>query len=101
MPEQMKRLSAEELEQLLERRKPSPRALERRRAYEEIRNFLASIAPGEGGEIIPKEGENRLTIKNRLKKAAKELGVELEFFRTRKRIVFRVKPKEEEQAEAS
>ncbi len=97
MPEKMQRLSTEELNKLLERRQPSPRALERRRAYEEIRNFLASIPPGEGGEIWLKEGEKRITVKNRLKRAAKELGVELEFFRTRKRIVFRVKPKEGEQ----
>ncbi len=90
----MKRLSPEELEQMRRRNQPSERTLKRRQEYEKIRNFLASIPPGEGGVIELEEGDKRITIRNRLKKAAKELGVELEFIRRRKMIVFQVMKKE-------
>ena len=91
MPELIK-FSKEEIEALMTKPKPvSPR----RRAYEEIRDFLATIAPGEGGKIVLKEGENRLTVRNRLKRAAQELGVEIEFLRKRGAIYFRVKEKNE------
>ncbi len=92
---QYKKLSAEELEMMARRTKPSPRSLERQRALQEMINFLSQIKPGEGGEIVLEEGDNRLTIKNRLKRAAKELGVELKFIRKRKRIVFQVLEKKE------
>ncbi len=87
---QMKKLSAEELEAMKMRRQPSPRTLARRKAIEEFKAFLQNLAPGEGGEIVLDPEENRLTVKNRLKKAAEELGLELEFIRKRGRIVFRV-----------
>ena len=86
----MTKLSAEEIEAL--RTKPK-KVSERRRAYEEIRDFLATIAPGEGGKIELKEGENRLTVRNRLRRAAEELGVEIEFLRKRGGIYFVVKEK--------
>ncbi len=94
MPELYK-LSREELEALMTKpRRPS----KRRQAYEEIRNFLATIEPGEGGRIVLKEGENRLTVRNRLKRAAEELGVEIQFLRKRGGgIYFRVKEKEGEE----
>lgn len=92
---QYKKLSTEELEMMKKRTKPSPRSLERQRALKEMMEFLSQIAPGEGGEIVLEEGDNRLTIKNRLKKAAEKLGVELKFIRKRKRIVFEVVKKEE------
>ena len=97
MPE-VKKLSKEELKKLLRPKQPSPETKERRRMVAEFKQFLSSLAPGEGGEIVLKEGENRQKIKNRLLRAAKEVGVELEFIRKRGRIVFRI-PDEEEKKE--
>ncbi len=91
----MKKLSSEELEAMKMRRQPSPRTIARRKAIEEFKAFLQDLAPGEGGEILLEPDENRLTVKNRLKKAAKELGIEIEFIRKRGRIVFRVVKKNE------
>ncbi len=95
-----KKLSTQELEEMMTPQpKPSPRSLERQRALQEMKEFLSQIQPGEGGEIVLEEGDNRLTIKNRLKKAAEELGVELKFIRKRKRIVFQVLEKQEGEAQ--
>ncbi len=98
---EMKKLSKEEMDQVVNRRRPSPRASERRQMIEEFKAFLSQLSPGEGGEITLSEEDlrRRQTIKNRLKKAASELGLTLEFFRRRRRIVFRVVGKETSSAE--
>lgn len=87
---QFRKLTREEIAAIMEPQPRSARAAERRRIIEEYKQFLSEIAPGEGGEIILEEGDKRQTIKNRLKRAAKDLGIELEFKRKRGRIVFRV-----------
>ena len=86
----MRKLSKEEVAAIMEPKPRSERAAERKRIIEEYKQFLLSLEPGEGGEIIPDEGENRQTIKNRLRRAAKEVGVQLEFKRKRGKIIFRV-----------
>ncbi|HBY92364.1 MAG: hypothetical protein M5U01_08370 [Ardenticatenaceae bacterium] len=86
MPE-FQKLSREEIEALTPGKKPSQRA----RIREEYQNFLRDIHPGEGGEVQVAEGENRTTIRNRLKAAAKALDKKISFLRTRGDILrFRV-----------
>ncbi len=87
---ELRKLSVEEVEREMESRKPSPRTEERRKMIEEFKQFLSGLQPGEGGEIKYENRRQRMTIKNRLKKAAEELGIEIEFIRKRGRIVFRI-----------
>ncbi len=87
---ELRKLSTAEVEQEMKSRKPSPRSEERRRMIEEFKQFLSTLQPGEGGELKYTDRRQRLTIKNRLKKAAEELGIEIEFIRKRNRIVFRI-----------
>ncbi len=89
MPEVVK-LSKEEVKEMMRPKRRSPQAEERRRMIDEFKQFLSTLAPGEGGNILLKEGEDRQKIKSRLLRAAKELGIELEFIRKRGRIVFRI-----------
>jgi hypothetical protein len=50
---------------------------------EEYDRFLADFTVGDYGEAIPNADDNRLTVRNRLKAAAKRKGIELEFARIR------------------
>jgi hypothetical protein len=75
MPE-FRKIEREEVDDLTRRPKATG---ERTRVREQYRNFLADIAEGEGGEITLAEGDNRTTVKNRLKVAAKTLGKEITF----------------------
>ncbi len=88
----VRKVSAKELDSMLQPKMPSPRTIERRKAIERFKEFLLTLAPGEGGEIKLEPNENRQLIKKRLLRAAEELNMELEFIRKRKRIVFRVVP---------
>jgi hypothetical protein len=49
--------------------------------------FLADYAVGDYGEAVLDEGENRLTIRNRMKAAASRRGVGIEFRRTTGNII--------------
>jgi hypothetical protein len=60
---------------------------ERARVREEYRGYLEGLNPGEGGELELDEKEKKITIKNRLKRAAEDLGVDLEFRRTGENVV--------------
>jgi hypothetical protein len=73
-----KRYTAEELESLTAKPKS-----ERAQSQAEYQGYLAELSVGDGGELTPEEGEKRLTVKNRLKAAAKASGKEIEFLRTR------------------
>ncbi len=58
------------------------------------RRYLRMLKPYvKGGfvEVTVQKGETRQTVKNRLKRAADDLGVKLEFKRTRGKIRFEVK----------
>jgi hypothetical protein len=86
MPD-FQKLSREEIEALTPGKRPSQRA----RIREEYQSFLRDIEPGEGGEVRIAEGENRTTIRNRLKSAAKALDKKITFLRTRGDILrFRI-----------
>ncbi len=92
------KLSTDEVQELMERKRRSPRAEERRRIMEELVAFLLSLEPGEGAVVELEPGEKRQTVKNRIKRAAELAGVEIEFIRKRKKIYFRVISKEKSEA---
>lgn len=90
MPE-FRKLSEEELNSLR-----GPMTGERARIREEYRGYLSGLSVGEGGEMNLAEDEKKVTIKNRLKRAAEELGVKLEFKRSGPDVVrFRIASKNE------
>jgi len=55
--------------------------------------YLKQYQPGEWVSVELQEGEQRVTIKNRLIKAADEIGCELKFARSRGTIKFEVTEK--------
>ena len=75
---QFQKLPPQEVEMLLRGRGPSQRELIRR----EYREMLSEFGPGEGGIVTLEEEENKTTVRNRLKSAAEDLGLNLRFLRT-------------------
>ncbi len=72
-----RKLSAEELESFR-----APVTGERARIRAEYRGYLEGITKGEGGELKLQEAEKKVTIKNRLKRAAEEMDIKIEFKRS-------------------
>lgn len=72
-----RKLSAEELESFR-----APVTGERARIRAEYRGYLEGITKGEGGELKLQESEKKVTIKNRLKRAAEEMDIKIEFKRS-------------------
>jgi hypothetical protein len=92
---EMRKLAREEVENLTQRPKVSG---ERTRIREQYQTFLADIDEGEGGEVTLTDGDNRTTIKNRLKAAAKNSGKNLVFIRSSKDVVrFRIEGNQTEE----
>jgi hypothetical protein len=56
---------------------------QRKLTEEEYDRIIADFNEGDYGELTLVAGENRLTVRNRLKAAAKRKGVPLTFMRTR------------------
>ncbi len=89
MPE-FKKLSEEEVESIKARRgRKGPSKREQIR--KQYREYLSQFSPGDWVEVRLKEGEKRLTVRNRLKRAAEEMGYELRFMRTRGAIRFEIR----------
>lgn len=59
-----------------------PQGKERSRIAEEYRQELASVTPGKWVEVVIPEGDKRITVKNRLNRAAEELDLTLTYKRT-------------------
>ncbi|MFO7169098.1 MAG: hypothetical protein DIU80_013835 [Chloroflexota bacterium] len=74
----VRKLSPDEVRRLQNRGKSQRKLIE-----EQYDEFLRDYAPGDYGEADLEEGENRLTVRNRLKAAAARRGLALEFRRTR------------------
>lgn len=72
-----RKLTAEELESYR-----TPMSGKRAKIRTEYRNYLEQIKLGQGGELILNEGEKKVTIKNRLKRAAKEMNLKIQFKRS-------------------
>jgi hypothetical protein len=69
------RLSAEEIAALRPRRTGSV-------DLSEYRQFLETLAPGEGGEVALGSGDQRRTVKRRLSTAAKQMNKQLRYRRS-------------------
>ena len=84
----IRKLTEEEIEKLTRpkgaRQGPSQRELIR----QQYRQYLEGLKPGDWAAVELEEGEKKLTVRNRLKRAAKELGYELEFKRSRGPVVY-------------
>ncbi|MGH2545067.1 MAG: hypothetical protein ACRDIB_19925 [Ardenticatenaceae bacterium] len=76
-----RKLSVEELV-----RTRSPISGERARIRREYKGYLEDLQVGEGGELTLTD-EKKSTVKNRLKRAAEDLGMEIEFRRSAGGIV--------------
>ena len=85
-----RRLTEEEIAASQPRRRGSVGA-ERRALTEEYRQNLSAYQPGDWVEVALEEGEKRDTVKMRLKRVAEDLGIRLDFKRTRgERLRFQV-----------
>lgn len=74
----IRKLTPDEVRQIERRIKGQRKLVE-----EEYDALIASYAPDDYGEAEPSEGENRITVRNRLKAAAGRAGLTLDFKRTR------------------
>ncbi|MBA3534758.1 MAG: hypothetical protein H0T73_22830 [Ardenticatenales bacterium] len=79
---QFTKLSKEELTTF-----QSPSTGERSRVRDEYRGYLEGLSDGEGGELRLEGGEKKITVKNRLKRAAKDMNMALEFKRSGEGLV--------------
>ncbi len=84
----VRKLTEEEVEKLvkpkMKRQGPSQRELIR----QQYRSYLEGLQPGDWAAVELEEGERKLTVRNRLRRAAKELGVELIFRRSRGPVLY-------------
>ncbi len=55
---------------------------ERARIREEYKGYLQGLNPGEGGELRLVGDEKKITVKNRLKRAAEDLELAITFRRS-------------------
>ena len=88
MPE-FKKLTDEEVEAIQAQRQPK-QPTQREITRQEYKEYLGQFKPGDWVEVTPGKDEKRQTIKNRLVRAAGDLGCELRFQRTRGVIRFEV-----------
>ncbi len=90
---QFRKLDPQETKMFFEKPQRGNLASERARIREEYKGYLSQLAVGEGGELILGENERKLTARNRLNRAAKELGIRLEYKRSKGNVIrFRVVP---------
>jgi hypothetical protein len=75
---QLRKLAPEEVRAIEDKGK-GPRKL----TEEQYDQFLADFSVGDYGEVTPDTTENRLTVRNRLKAAARRRELSLTFMRTR------------------
>ena len=74
---QVRKLAADEVQALQNKGKGQRKLVE-----EQYDAILRDFSAGEYGEAVLEPGENRLTVRNRFKAAARRQGVTLEFRRT-------------------
>lgn len=77
-----RKMSKDELDALT-----MPPSGERARVRDEYRGYLTDLEIGEGGELQLDMDEKKVTVKNRLKRAAKDMNMNIEFRRSGEDIV--------------
>lgn len=88
MPKFVK-MEQSEVDQLMAKKTPkAPGA--RAAVRQQYRDYLKTYKPGDWVSVEIEEGENRITVKNRLIAAAKESGLKLSFLRSRGPIKFQI-----------
>ena len=78
----VRKLEPEEARSIEDRGKGQRKLIE-----EQYDRFLADCSLGDYGEAFPEPGERRLTVRNRLKAAARRKGLPLTFLRTRGEVI--------------
>jgi hypothetical protein len=85
------KLSKDDVNDILDAKRRGRGKSQRERILENYMEQLEGLEVGEGVSVKPKKGDNRQTVKNRLKRASSRLGYEIEFIRSRGVIrVYRV-----------
>jgi|YelNatPaOPRAMG01_1025707.scaffolds.fasta_scaffold00059_9 hypothetical protein len=88
----VRKLMEEEVAKLTKPRVARQGPSRREMIRQQYRQYLQGLQPGDWVAVELEEGERKLTVRNRLKRAAAELGLELEFRRARGPVMyFRVK----------
>ncbi|MDZ7374274.1 MAG: hypothetical protein ONB23_09930 [candidate division KSB1 bacterium] len=88
----VRKLTDEEIARLLRPRARRQGPSRREMIRQQYRQYLEDLQPGDWVAVELEEGERKLTVRNRLKRAAADLGLALEFRRARGPIIyFRVK----------
>ncbi|MCO6449202.1 MAG: hypothetical protein J5I90_00310 [Caldilineales bacterium] len=77
------KLTKDEVTDILEAKRRGRGKSQRERILEKYVEQLQPLQVGEGIAVLPEDGDNRQTVKNRLKRAADKLGYEIEFIRSR------------------
>lgn len=77
------KLSKDDVNDILEAKRRGRGKSQRERILEKYMEQLEGLEVGEGISVHLEEGDNRQTVKNRLKRAASRLGYEIDFIRSR------------------
>lgn len=78
----MRKLSADEVREIENKGKGQRKLIE-----EQYDAFLSDYAAGDYGEAMLEPGENRLTVRNRLKAAARRRSLAIDFRRTKEDLL--------------
>jgi hypothetical protein len=87
----LSKLNEQEVKALTEKK---PAQSEREMVRQQYVDYLKNYNPGDWVSVDLEEGEKRQTVKNRLIAAAKQLGYQLNFIRTRGALKFEVQKQE-------
>lgn len=77
------KLSEDDVNDILEAKSRGRGKSQRERILEQYMDQLKGLEVGEGLSVQLEKGDNRQTVKNRLRRAASRLGYEIEFIRSR------------------
>ena len=77
------KLTQDDVSDILDAKRRGRGKSQRERTLEKYMEQLEPLSVGEGIAVNLEEGDNRQTVKNRLKRAASRLGYEIEFIRSR------------------
>lgn len=77
------KLTKDDVNDILEAKRRGRSKSQRQRVLDRYKEQLMHLEPGEGVAVKLEDTDNRQTVKNRLKRAASDLGFEVDFIRSR------------------
>ncbi len=77
------KIDENKMAELIEQKRTGRRISKREKIMQMYMEQLKALKVGEGLEVVLEPGDNRQTVKNRLRRAAERLEYEIEFLRTR------------------